>query len=69
MKHRAYRMRLSGDAEAVVLLRQRIPSSWDSLGEMREVGRAINLIFPKVVVDYISIQRPVSRAPQRVKTL
>ena len=61
-------MKLSGDAEAAVLLRERLPNDWFSLGDMREAGRAIKLLFPKVVIDYVSIQRPVTRA-KRVRPL
>lgn len=61
-------MKLSGDAEASVLLRQRLPKDWMSLGNMREAGRAINLLFPDVVIDYVSVKRPVAQA-RKVRSL
>lgn len=70
MSNRQYRMKLNGtDAEALTLLKHRIPEHWPSLQAMREAGRAIELLFPGVKPEYISIQPPKPVLANRVRTL
>ena len=70
MKYRKYKLRLSGeDRQAVALLSARLPDTHDSLGEVREITRAIQRLFPEVKTEIVSAQRPRPATANRVRTL
>lgn len=70
MKYRKYRLRLSGkDQQAIALLSARLPDTYESLGEVREITRAIQKLFPGVKTEIMSVQRPQPAQAMRVRTL
>jgi len=70
VKYRKYRLRLSGeDQQAIALLSTRLPDAHDSLGEVREITRAIQKLFPGVKTEIMSVQRPQPAQAMRVRTL
>jgi hypothetical protein len=54
---RAYKLHIQGDAEIVAFLKRRVPTDWDRLGPARERARAIELLFPNVKAQAISLQK------------
>lgn len=70
MKHRKYQLRLSGeDQQAVALLKARLPKTFDKLGEARETARAIEVLFPKIKAEIVSLQRPQAVTANMARTL
>ena len=64
---RKYPILLSGDAEVTAFLKRTVPMEWDKLGDARERARAIELLFPGVQAQAISVsRRPDAYAVKRL---
>lgn len=70
MKRRTYTLTLTLDEPDPVLeaiLTHYVKHEWDSLGDMRKAGRALEFLFP-VKCEYTSVERAWPKA-QKVKRL
>jgi hypothetical protein len=70
VKHRTYVLNITvkqPDPALEAVCARYVKRQWDNLGDMREAGRSLELLFP-VKVEYTSVERARPKA-QKVKRL
>lgn len=70
MGERDYVLYLNGkDQEALKVLRRRVPMHWSALADVRAAARAVVLLFPKVEVRLVSVEREGDPDPHDVRVI